>query len=236
MKIIAHRCGTHNGLAENSVDAARRSLQTGADCVELDIRFSRDGEATVIHDSDFRRLCGDVRRVADLDSHQIERLAYRDPPAAHPLPFRAFLEAGIAPLLIDFKVGAEDLARFLPMLAESEYLEKTVLGVRDLEALEAARRLQPSLRLLAFMKTAGDMVPFLEAGSDVIRLWDGWTDARAVEAVHAAGREVWVMTGGHGADKVGLTTRERLEQLAALGVDGCLLNDVALGVAVRDGR
>ena len=90
MTIIAHRCGTHTGLPENSVDAARRSLELGADVIELDIRFSRDGVPAVIHDADFKRLCGVSSRVADCTAAEIAGLRYSEHPDAGPVPFAAF--------------------------------------------------------------------------------------------------------------------------------------------------
>jgi len=230
MTVIAHRCGPRAGVAENSVDAARRSLELGADVVELDVRFSRDRVPTVVHDPDFQRLCGDARRVADLDSAQIERLAYRAYPGTGPRPFSAFIDAGIGPLLVDFKEGEERIEGFLALLAAAHYVDRVVLGVRSVAALEAARRLEPRLKVLAFPHAPGDVEAFLEAGADVVRLWELWADARAVDRMHTAARAVWIMMGSPREDQVGLASRSALERCISLGVDGCLLNDVALGV------
>jgi glycerophosphoryl diester phosphodiesterase len=235
MTIIAHRCGTNPGVPENSVASARRSLELGAQVVELDIRYSRDGVPTVVHDADFRRLCGVDARVAGLTSAELARLRYREHPEAGPLPFAAFTSAGIAPLLIDFKLDAADVRRFVPALEAAGYLDKVVLGLRSVDALEAARSLAP-VRTLAFMKAPGDTAAFLAAGADIIRLWDPWLSGAAVGEVHAAGRLVWAMTGEPSEGTVGLTTRERLAAYFDLGVDGFLLNDVALGATVARSR
>jgi glycerophosphoryl diester phosphodiesterase len=232
MTIIAHRCGTHAGFPENSVAAAARSREAGADAIELDIRFSRDGVPTVIHDADFGRLCGVERRVADCTAAEIARLRYREHPEAGPEPFSAFTSAGISPLLIHFKPGAAELERFLPVLEAAGYLERTVVGVRSVGALRAARGARRPVRTLAFMPDRGDCAAFLAAGADIIRLWDPWVDEAAVRAVHEAGRLVWVMTGAPSDGSVGLCTRERLAEYFDLGLDGILLNDVALGVSV----
>ena len=236
MKIIAHRCGPHAGAAENTVDAARRSLALGADAIELDVRFSRDGVPVVVHDPDLARLCGDARRVADLDAGEIVRRPYRDFASASPQPFRAFTDAGVAPLVVDFKEGEERIDDVLGALAAARYLDRVVLGVRSVAALAAARRREPRLELLAFMRAADDVGAFLDAGADLVRLWYAWADAAAVARVHGAGRAVWVMLGSLEEDRVGLASRDELERCLALGVDGCLLNDVALGVDAVRGR
>jgi glycerophosphoryl diester phosphodiesterase len=235
MTIIAHRCGPHAGAAENSVAAARRSLELGADVVELDIRFSRDGVPMVVHDPDLGRLCGSARRVADLDAADIVLRPYRDFPSVSPQPFRAFTDAGVAPLLVDFKEGEQRIEGFLEALAAARYLDRVVFGVRSVAALEAARRFQPHLRVLAFMPGPDDVDAFLGAGADIIRLWCSWMDARAVDLVHAAARSVWVMMGSPAGDRVGLASRSDVDRCIALHVDGCLLNDVALGVDAAHG-
>ena len=48
MLIIAHRCGTDR-YPEQTIAAARHSLQCGADFVEVDIRFTADHKPVVIH-------------------------------------------------------------------------------------------------------------------------------------------------------------------------------------------
>jgi glycerophosphoryl diester phosphodiesterase len=235
MKIIAHRCGTNPGVPENSVASARRSLELGADVIELDIRYSRDGVPTVVHDADFGRLCGVGKKVADFTSAELARLRYRGYPDAGPLPFSAFTSAGVAPLLIDFKLGAADVRRFIPALSAADYLDKVVLGVRSVDTLEAARS-AARVRTLAFMRERGELQAFVAAGVDIIRLWDAWLDAAAVDEVRAAGRQVWVMSGGQREGGVGITTRERVVEYFDLKVDGFLLNDVAFGVGVARSR
>jgi glycerophosphoryl diester phosphodiesterase len=235
MKIIAHRCGTNPGVPENSVVSARRSLELGADVIELDIRYSRDGVPTVVHDADFGRLCGVGKKVADLTSAELARLRYREHPDAGPLPFSAFTSAGLAPLLIDFKLGAADVRRFVPVLSAAGYLDKVVLGVRSVDTLEAARSVA-RVRTLAFMRERSELQAFVAAGVDIVRLWDAWLDAAAVAEVRAAGRQVWVMSGGQSEGGVGITTPQRVAEYFDFKVDGFLLNDVALGVGVARSR
>jgi glycerophosphoryl diester phosphodiesterase len=230
MRIIAHRCGTFPEVPENSVAAARRSLDAGADMVELDIRFSRDGVPVVVHDPDFGRLCGIDRRVADCSAAEIAGFRYREHSGEGPRTFAEFTQAGIAPILIHFKLGPEELLRFLAMLEALGYLDKVVVGVLTLDAIRAARRFTPPPRTLAFMKSAAETHAFIAEGADIIRLWDPWVDPKTVEAVHAAGRLAWVMTGSPSDGSVGLASPARLAEYFPLGLDGILLNDVTLGL------
>ncbi len=51
---IAHR-GARSLAPENTLAAARKALDAGADMWELDVCLSRDGELVVIHDSTLKR-------------------------------------------------------------------------------------------------------------------------------------------------------------------------------------
>jgi len=50
--IIAHRCGT----PENTLDGIRWCKQRGADVVEMDLRFTKDGIPVLYHDDDITKM------------------------------------------------------------------------------------------------------------------------------------------------------------------------------------
>ena len=55
MKIISHRGGAAFGL-ENSATAIKTSLEYNVDAIELDIRYTKDGHAVLIHDHTTERV------------------------------------------------------------------------------------------------------------------------------------------------------------------------------------
>jgi glycerophosphoryl diester phosphodiesterase len=64
-RIVAHR-GASFDAPENTQAAFRRAWELGVECVELDVRLSRDGEAVVIHDATTKRTAGgEDRPVAE---------------------------------------------------------------------------------------------------------------------------------------------------------------------------
>jgi glycerophosphoryl diester phosphodiesterase len=83
--VIAHR-GDSFHAPENTLEAARRAYESGADAWELDVHLSRDGVPVVIHDGSLRRTTdvgrkfpNDPRResgylVADFDLEEIRTL------------------------------------------------------------------------------------------------------------------------------------------------------------------
>lgn len=71
--VIAHRGGA--GLApENTLEAFRRSLRSGADVLELDVRATKDGRLVVIHDRTVDRTTDGTGPVAEMTLEEIRRL------------------------------------------------------------------------------------------------------------------------------------------------------------------
>ncbi|MBS7526441.1 glycerophosphodiester phosphodiesterase [Fusibacter paucivorans] len=54
-KVIAHR-GAHEHYTENTLEAFELALEQGADGIELDVHFSKDGVLMVYHDFELSRL------------------------------------------------------------------------------------------------------------------------------------------------------------------------------------
>ncbi len=134
--------------------------------------------------------------------------------------------------LFSEQLGAEELTRFLPVLEAAGYLNKVVIGCGRSQRCRWLGDTPDPPRTLAFMGSPAEAPAFLAEGADIIRLWDPWVEEATIEAIHAAGRLVWVMTGAPSDGSVGLVKPDRLAEYFPLGLDGILLNDVALGVKV----
>ncbi len=63
-KIVAHR-GYAEAYPENTLPAIKAAVDAGVMAVEVDIQFSKDGVALLLHDTDFKR-------VANIDSNVFE--------------------------------------------------------------------------------------------------------------------------------------------------------------------
>jgi glycerophosphoryl diester phosphodiesterase len=62
--LVAHRGGA--ALApENTLPAFDRGVALGADCLELDVRRTRDGEVVIFHDRDTGRITGEAGQVEE---------------------------------------------------------------------------------------------------------------------------------------------------------------------------
>lgn len=69
----AHRGGSMETM-ENTLHAFKRSEKLGIDIIETDVQESKDGVVVVAHDYDFKRLCGDERKVKDVDYAEFPKI------------------------------------------------------------------------------------------------------------------------------------------------------------------
>ena len=108
----AHRGFHGEGAEENSLTAYERAIERGYG-IEIDIRFSKDGELVVFHDETLKRVCGIDKKVVDLTVAELKELKLGNTEDTIPT-FAEFLKYinGRAPLLIEIKqdMGEGDVA------------------------------------------------------------------------------------------------------------------------------
>lgn len=63
-KILGHR-GAKAYFAENTLPSFEAAIRQGADGIELDIHYSKDGEIMVFHDFTLKRMCGVKGAISD---------------------------------------------------------------------------------------------------------------------------------------------------------------------------
>ncbi|NQT20314.1 MAG: hypothetical protein HQ592_11460 [Planctomycetes bacterium] len=71
--VIAHR-GNSSSAPENTLAAIREAIDLGTDCVEVDIRCTRDGVLVLHHDPAVGRTAGDMGNVSDLTLEDLRGL------------------------------------------------------------------------------------------------------------------------------------------------------------------
>src|SRR5262245_11393388 len=78
-RVWAHR-GDSAHAPENTMLAFDKARAAGADGIELDVRFDRDENVVVFHDSDLHRLTGLAGRMEELAAPDRARLRVRGEP------------------------------------------------------------------------------------------------------------------------------------------------------------
>lgn len=231
MKIIAHR-GDSAAHAENTPASWTAAFEKGAFALEADIRYSADGVGICSHDPTLQRLFGRTDRADALTFAQLSALntdfGDRVSTFAEVLAYAA---AG-KPVLLDLKdESPEGLVRLWADIerAVPEALRHLVIaGCHTLAATEFFVA-KGGVTVLGFIPDPAVALEFHRAGASIIRLWESDVTHERVEALKAAGVEVWVTTGeGSTGRKVGDADAESLTALAAVGVDGVLINDVSM--------
>lgn len=76
MKIVGHR-GARGLAKENTVDSIKKAEALGVDFIELDVRYTSDGQLILHHDRSLYFSCGVNKMVDELTLAQISRLADR---------------------------------------------------------------------------------------------------------------------------------------------------------------
>ena len=104
--MFAHR-GLHDlraGVVENTLPAFVAARDQGFG-MELDIRFTKDGQVVVFHDDDLLRLAGDPRKVRQLTLEALKAIPLAGIDVARVPTLREVLDTvdGRTPLLIELK-------------------------------------------------------------------------------------------------------------------------------------
>ena len=226
MKLAAHRCGTDK-YPELTLDAAWHSLALGADCVEMDIRFTKDQVPVISHDKDGVKLFGTAKDVCGLTLEEFKELKFIDEPEYHPHTLEEVLLSGVGPILFHIKEGGEQLGVILQKIREHGYEDKVIMGVQLAEDAAKVKEFNPDMKVLAFMKDKEVADDFLSAGADIIRLWEEWVTEEKVRHIHERGCHVWVMAGSSAKHTTGYTSGEQLLKWKTMGVDGVIINEVS---------
>jgi glycerophosphoryl diester phosphodiesterase len=229
--VIAHRGGAALA-AENSAAAFAAAAMAGADAVETDVRVSADGTFVCLHDADLQRLCGDPRRVAELNLDTLRGL----------IPGLLTLDAAIATsaplgILLDVKLmDSAHLSAIIRAVETGGAIDRAMLGLRSLPLIEAAREISSDIAILALLEEADLAADAADFGANWFRFWQGAASEENFAAAHENGLRVAVMVGQprnvplpeYPKCPVGLVDAEGLRRLRRLSPDAIMLDDPRL--------
>ena len=223
--VIAHR-GHSARYPENTLEAYRAAIASGADLVETDARLSADGVVIASHDPDLVRVAGRDAAIAETSHEDLKAIARS---GGMQLATLAEALSAICPhrqALIDIKTG--DLAiidAVLGVIKELGVLDRVWVGAREVLQVAHATLTVPGLRVLAFLPDKANPDHYAAAGASAFRIWEGDLDAPV--AARLLGRlPVWITAGGKGTGRiVGDVDGDSLRAILAHGPQAVLLND-----------
>ncbi len=217
---VAHRGGKIPGYPENTLAAFRQAIKYGVDAIEIDLRGTKDGKIVIIHDEMLSRTTNGTGTVGN---HTLAELKKLDAGNGERIPtYEEVLElvngTGVR-LLLDIKVSPTlDKREVVRLTEEYQATSKVIVGVRTLDDLRAFRTLNPNLLTFGFLSSPVFIELFVQEGVDIIDLQvrDIYANPDLVRDLHQLGKQVWVLAV--------LGSREELERLIELGVDGIILD------------
>ena len=227
--VLGHR-GASAHAADNTIEAFEIALAHGADGVELDVRFTADGEVVLNHDAD-------IGEMGPLIHHDFATLR-----SAHPeVPTLDEALAVLGDLLInveiknspmdaDFDATHQMAYAVTRWIAQHDIRDRVVVTSFNPDTVAAVRDTDATVVTGQLVHPGFDVAGQAEAIAAVGHTWlapyvsDVVADAKTViEAAHSAGLRVVVWTVDEPDD---------IALLAAAGVDGLISNDPRAALAL----
>lgn len=226
MLVIAHR-GYSSRYPENSALAFEKAIEAGADYIETDLRFSRDGEIVCCHDPDLKRIAGRTEAIVDLTAEEIKKMPLTSGHSILSLNEVLDIARHRVRVMFDIKVPMADmLDRIILLLEDIGMTPDIIYGARDLDHAHTLKKRSPDIQILGMPKKIALIPDFIDAGVAAIRVWEEDLTEDIITTIKMAGVPVWVTAGLRGqGEAAGEITRERVIDLSRLGVDAVLAND-----------
>jgi glycerophosphoryl diester phosphodiesterase len=121
-RLLAHR-GGRNEIDENTLEAFQHAFDSGCWALETDVRFTKDKELMILHDNDFKRMCGIDKAPEEMTAAEIKELRTTE---GHKIPFLKDLLKLLKKYdgaYVEFELKCSDPDRY-PMPVLKEYLDK----------------------------------------------------------------------------------------------------------------
>ena len=225
--VVAHRGSTTN-QPENTLAAFAWAEQIGADMIELDIRFTADGQPVVIHDESVNRTTNGRGAVNKLTLTELLALDAGQRQSVPTLEAAlAFSEQSQMPLLLDLKDPQPNVGRIVHAVRSYGVAPQVTVGTHSIATLLALHREAPDITTLAFARKRPMVADFLAQGVDIVRLWAKWLELQPnlLAEVSAAGGCAWVTTGR--------LQGKRLQRIMQRGADGLITDHPVTALRLR---
>ena len=223
--VVAHR-GYAAEADENTITAFQNAIALGVDYVELDVQQTADGVVIVAHDSTFRRVFGDARRVWETNYDEVRELSSpltgECPPTLYEVLTLCDPQANF---LIELKNNGHnpDLAQAVyDILAEYGCLDRCVIQSSSYRMLREFKALSPSTRCGYILSFALGEYATLSA-VDFFSIDYDFINESVVSELHRQGKAVFVWT---------VNDQSRMERLISLHVDGIITDNAPLAKTV----
>ncbi|TRO54740.1 hypothetical protein E2P64_08520 [Candidatus Bathyarchaeota archaeon] len=215
VKVIAHR-GCGEGPLENTLTAFQTAISWGVDCIECDIRSSRDGVAVIIHDLSLERFSNQHGIVTEYSLSELKKIKVG---SRDRIPSLVEFLGLVKPhknldINLDVKVmGLE--AQIMQLIQEYGLIHRTLISSFIQPVLTAFRRLNDEIAtaLLYEYDLRNPTAVAKELGCTAINPSLHFVDSSLVLTTHQQGLKInpWV-----------INEQEEMQRFIDLGVDGII--------------
>ncbi|MCU6762960.1 Glycerophosphoryl diester phosphodiesterase [uncultured Roseburia sp.] len=226
IKITAHR-GYSEMYPENTIPAFKGAVEIGADCIELDVQQTKDGEIIVMHDSNLKRTTGVDKNIWETTYDEMKYLdagswfdkKYKEtviPTLDEVLTYTK----GKIRLNIELKpTGYEtDFEQSVVDIVEKHHCQKeVVLSSMKYECLEKIKEINPKIQTVYITSVSLGNFTVLDA-ADGYSVEAMMLTQKFVNQAHRAGKEVLVWT---------VNSEDSMERVLEMGVDGIITDKPA---------
>lgn len=229
VEIVAHR-GDSFRFPENTMSAFQGAADAGADYAELDVRQTSDGVFVVMHDSNLLRTVGVDREICDVTYGELRSLTVKKAgglwSAQETIPtlqeVLQFLKGNSLMLKIELKpCGTNGYERdVVNLILEADMQNRCLVASGDCGILQRVKSYAPEIKTAYVGSDFKSSILRLQS-ADIISLNANCVDASVVQLSHSAGKPIYVWT---------INTKQMLDKVIALGVDGVITNNPALAV------
>ncbi len=147
MIVVAHR-GANKEAHENSWSAFEKAIEGGAQRIELDVQWSRDGHGIIMHDDSMLSDTGKNTYISHLTLAEIKKIKLIN---GEPIPTLVEVVEKLLPrieLNLEIKGKREELAHLVGKLSSaSPYKNKILISCFKFETLQYIKKHFPNLEI-----------------------------------------------------------------------------------------
>lgn len=220
-QITAHR-GVSSEAPENTMSAFQKAMEQLADCIELDVQMTSDGELVVIHDDTALRTTGVNRRISDMTLEEVKKLDagswFSKEYAGEKIPtLREVMELSDGKIKINIEIKANSNSRAIAekvadLIREYDAENWCVVTSFDYNSLRIVKEFNKDVRVGYILSVAYGS--FYEMNDmDFFSVNASFLTKRTVDAIHNSGKEVYAWT---------VNNEDAIRNLSNKGVDNII--------------
>lgn len=211
---IAHR-GASAYEPENTLRSFKRAMEMGAEMMELDVRFSRDGHLVIIHDKKVDRTTNGRGLVKEMTLRELKKLDAGKGEKIPTLEEVFDLGKGTIKFVVELKDrGTEE--KVINLIRDKGLVDDVFLVSFHCDLIKRAKSLEPRIRtgliMLFSFDTAGRGK---ECNADAVAPSQHFITRGMVERVHKNGMFLFTWT---------VDSPKKAKKLKDMGVDGIVTN------------